>query len=92
VGDKIEVMCELYSLWGTHAAERICRALEDYGIFLVEDPINKMDDARALADLRRRVNIVDGMVQAPTGPGLGMALKPSVKARPDAIIRESKRL
>lgn len=190
VGDKIEVMCELHSLWGTHAAERICRALEDYGIFWVEDPINKMDDARALADLRRRVKvpicgsetlagavsfrklleadaldvvmldtgwcggltegrkiaalteafckplaphdctgpvalmsglhlalhaptaiyqevvrasmstwyrelvtglpvIVDGMVQAPTAPGLGMALKPSVKARPDAIIRES---
>lgn len=52
VGDKIEIMCELHSLWGSHAALRICRALEDYGIFWAEDPIAKMDDARALADLR----------------------------------------
>ncbi len=52
VGDQIEIMCELHSLWGSHAALRICRALEDYGIFWAEDPIAKMDDAHALADLR----------------------------------------
>lgn len=57
VGDKIEIMCEMHSMWGTHAAERICRGLEDYNVFWVEDPLNKMDDARALADLRRRVNV-----------------------------------
>src|SRR3954452_16664805 len=33
VGDRIEVMCELHSLWGSHAAIRICRALEDYEVF-----------------------------------------------------------
>jgi galactonate dehydratase len=54
VGDRIEVMCELHSLWGLHAATRICRGLEQYGVFWAEDPINKMDDARALADLRRQ--------------------------------------
>jgi len=54
VGDKIEILCELHSLWGTHAAIRICRALEDVGVFWAEDPIAKMDDARALADLRRQ--------------------------------------
>lgn len=54
VGDKIEVMCELHSLWGTHAAARICRALEDYGVFWAEDPIAKMDDVAGLADLRRQ--------------------------------------
>ncbi len=54
VGDRIEVMCELHSLWGLHAATRICRGLEDYGVFWAEDPISKMDDARALADLRRQ--------------------------------------
>lgn len=54
VGDRIEVMCELHSLWGTHAAARICRALEDYGVFWIEDPIFKMDDAPALLDLRRQ--------------------------------------
>jgi galactonate dehydratase len=54
VGGRIEVMCELHSLWGSHAATRICRALEDVGVFWAEDPIGKMDDARALADLRRQ--------------------------------------
>ncbi|EPX78757.1 mandelate racemase/muconate lactonizing enzyme family protein [Salipiger mucosus] len=57
VGDRIEIMAELHSLWSSHAAERICRALEDYGVFWVEDPIGKMDDARALADLRRRTSV-----------------------------------
>lgn len=54
VGDGIEVMCELHSLWSSHAAIRICRALEDVGVFWAEDPIAKMDDARTLADLRRQ--------------------------------------
>lgn len=54
VGDRIEVMCELHSLWSSHAAARICRALEDVGVFWAEDPIAKMDDAQALADLRRQ--------------------------------------
>ncbi len=57
VGDRIEVMCELHSLWSSYAAERICRALEDYNIFWVEDPINKMDNFKALADLRQRVRV-----------------------------------
>ncbi len=54
VGDRIEVMCELHSLWGTQPALRICRALEDYGVFWAEDPVGKMDDVAALADLRRQ--------------------------------------
>jgi galactonate dehydratase len=54
VGDRIEVMCELHSMWGSHAATRICRALEDYGVFWAEDPISKMDDVTTLADLRRQ--------------------------------------
>ena len=53
-GDRIEIMAELHSLWGTHSALRICRALEDYGVFWAEDPISKMDDAASLADLRRQ--------------------------------------
>lgn len=57
VGDRIEIMCELHSLWGSHAATRICRALEDYDIFWAEDPIGKMDDAIALADLRRQTRV-----------------------------------
>ena len=54
VGDRIEIMAELHSLWGAHSAHRICKALEDYGVFWAEDPICKMDDAAGLADLRRQ--------------------------------------
>jgi len=54
VGDRIEIMCEMHSLWGSQAAARICDALEDYGVFWAEDPIGKMDDATTLADLRRQ--------------------------------------
>jgi galactonate dehydratase len=54
VGDRIEIMCELHSLWGAHSAVRICRALEEYGVFWAEDPVGKMDDVAGLADLRRQ--------------------------------------
>jgi L-alanine-DL-glutamate epimerase-like enolase superfamily enzyme len=54
VGDKIEVMAELHSLWNTTSAIRICRALEDYGVLWAEDPIVKMDDVQGLTDLRRQ--------------------------------------
>ncbi|QHI99907.1 mandelate racemase/muconate lactonizing enzyme family protein [Xylophilus rhododendri] len=57
VGNRIEVMCELHSLFGTHSAQRICQALEDYDVFWVEDPLCKMDDAAGLADLRRRTRV-----------------------------------
>ncbi|MGC3986740.1 MAG: mandelate racemase/muconate lactonizing enzyme family protein [Pseudorhodoferax sp.] len=57
VGNRIEVMCELHSLFGGHSALRICQALEDYGVFWVEDPLNKMDDVAGLADLRRRTRV-----------------------------------
>jgi len=54
VGDKIEVMAELHSLWNTTSAIRICQALEEYGVLWAEDPILKMDDVHGLADLRRQ--------------------------------------
>lgn len=57
VGNQIEVMCELHSLFGGHSALRICQALEDYNVFWVEDPLNKMDDVAGLADLRRRTRV-----------------------------------
>ncbi|SEB05165.1 mandelate racemase/muconate lactonizing enzyme family protein [Variovorax sp. YR216] len=57
VGNRIEVMCELHSLFGGHSALRICQALEDYDVFWVEDPLCKMDDYVALADLRRRTRV-----------------------------------
>ncbi len=57
VGDRIEVMCELHSMWGTHAAARICRGLEEFGVFWAEDPIGKMDDVASLAMLRRQTRV-----------------------------------
>jgi L-alanine-DL-glutamate epimerase-like enolase superfamily enzyme len=57
VGERIEVMCELRSMWSSPAAIRICQALEQFGIFWAEDPIARMDDARALADLRRQTRV-----------------------------------
>ena len=54
VGDGIDIMCEMHSLWTSHAAARICRALEEFGVFWAEDPIGKMSDVAALADLRRQ--------------------------------------
>ena len=57
VGNQIEVMCELHSLFGGHSALRICQALEDYNVFWVEDPLCKMDDVAGLADLRRRTRV-----------------------------------
>lgn len=57
VGSRIEVMAELHSLWNAPAAERIARALEAYDVHWVEDPIAKMNDVAALADLRRRTRV-----------------------------------
>ncbi|MFC4273958.1 mandelate racemase/muconate lactonizing enzyme family protein [Achromobacter aloeverae] len=57
VGDRIDVMCELHSMWTAGAAARICRGLEEYGVFWAEDPIAKMDDVQALADLRRQTRV-----------------------------------
>ena len=55
VGDSIEIMAELHSLWAVQPAIRIAHALEDYGVFWVEDPICKMDDVESLAFVRASV-------------------------------------
>ncbi|MFP3403537.1 mandelate racemase/muconate lactonizing enzyme family protein [Pseudomonas sp. SIMBA_065] len=57
VGDRIEIMCELHSLWDSTAALRICQALEPFDVYWVEDPLCKMDDPQALADLRNRTRV-----------------------------------
>lgn len=53
VGDRMEVMAELHSLWSLPAAARICQALAPIRPLWVEDPIAKMDDAASLSELRR---------------------------------------
>lgn len=47
VGDKIEIMVELHSLWNLTTAKKIAHVLEDYRPFWYEDPI-KMDNMDAL--------------------------------------------
>ncbi|MGH0053468.1 MAG: mandelate racemase/muconate lactonizing enzyme family protein [Sphaerochaetaceae bacterium] len=54
VGGKIEVMCELHSMWSLPAAVRICQALEEFNVFWAEDPLCKMDDIQALHYLRSK--------------------------------------
>jgi L-alanine-DL-glutamate epimerase-like enolase superfamily enzyme len=53
LGERMEVMAELHSLWSLPAAARICNALAPIKPFWVEDPIGKMDDAASLMELRR---------------------------------------
>jgi L-alanine-DL-glutamate epimerase-like enolase superfamily enzyme len=43
VGDRMEIMCEMHSLWTLPPAIRIGQALRDVAPFWVEDPI-RMDD------------------------------------------------
>ena len=42
VGDKMEIMCELHSLWNVPSAKRICHALKDFELTWIEDPV-RMD-------------------------------------------------
>ncbi len=55
VGERMEIMAELHSLWSMPAAFQICKALEEFDITWAEDPIAKMDDVASLAELRRSV-------------------------------------
>ncbi len=49
VGDRIDIMVEMHSLWKLPTAKRIAQALEQYSPYWYEDPI-KMDSLQALAD------------------------------------------
>ena len=51
VGDRMEIMCEMHSLWTLPAAIRIGHALRDVAPFWVEDPI-RMDDPATLRRFR----------------------------------------
>lgn len=50
-GDRMEIMVELHGLWDVVPATRICRALEEYRPYWVEDPI-ELDSDDALRRLR----------------------------------------
>lgn len=42
VGDKMEIMCELHSLWNVPSARQVCHALNDFDLTWIEDPV-RMD-------------------------------------------------
>ena len=48
VGDKMEIMCELHSLWNVPSAKRICHALREFNLTWIEDPV-RMDHAGNIA-------------------------------------------
>jgi L-alanine-DL-glutamate epimerase-like enolase superfamily enzyme len=52
VGDRMDVMCELHSLWNRPQATRIARALEPYDPLWVEDPV-VMDHMDAIGEVAR---------------------------------------
>jgi L-alanine-DL-glutamate epimerase-like enolase superfamily enzyme len=56
VGNRIEIMCELHSMWNLPMAIRIAKALEPYDPFWAEDPV-KMDNITALAEFARSTRI-----------------------------------
>lgn len=53
VGDKMEIMVELHSLWNLPTAKQIARALEPYKPTWYEDPI-RMNCRRRLPNMRAR--------------------------------------
>lgn len=56
VGDRIEIMVELHSLWNLPAAIRIARALEEFEPSWYEDPL-RMDNVKTLAEFARSTRI-----------------------------------
>ncbi len=47
LGDKVDIMAELHSMWNRPEAVKICRALEDFHPLWIEDPV-KMDHLSSL--------------------------------------------
>lgn len=56
VGDEIEIMVEMHSLWDLPTAKRIAQALEPFRPYWFEDPI-RMDNAKSLAEFARATRV-----------------------------------
>jgi len=56
VGDRMEIMVELHSLWDLTCAKKIAQALEEYTPTWYEDPL-RMDDLDALVDFARSTRV-----------------------------------
>ena len=52
VGDRMDIMCELHSMWNRPSAVKIARALEEIGPLWVEDPVF-MDHMASLGEVAR---------------------------------------
>ena len=50
VGDKMEIMAELHSMWNVPMAQRIANALEPYDLTWLEDPVH-MDELEKVGDV-----------------------------------------
>lgn len=57
VGDKIDIMLEMHSLWNLPTAMKIAREVANYSPFWFEDPI-RMNNAQALAEFTRATPIM----------------------------------
>ena len=56
VGDRMDIMVELHSLWNLTTAKRIARALEPFAPTWLEDPI-RMNSPQALAEYARATHV-----------------------------------
>ncbi len=56
VGDRMQIMLEMHSLWSLPAAVEIARAVEPYGVYWIEDPI-PANGVSSLADFRAQTKI-----------------------------------
>ncbi|MGO4852838.1 mandelate racemase/muconate lactonizing enzyme family protein [Phaeovulum sp. W22_SRMD_FR3] len=56
VGDKMEIMVEMHSLWNLPTAKEIARAIEPYTPRWYEDPI-RMNSPQALAEFARSTHV-----------------------------------
>jgi len=55
VGDKMDIMLECHSLWNLPTAVTISRALEDFDLFWIEDPI-RMDRLATIGEFKARTS------------------------------------
>ncbi len=56
VGNKMDVMVEMHSLWNLSSAKRIAKAVEPFNPFWFEDPI-PMDNIDALVEFRKSTEV-----------------------------------
>jgi L-alanine-DL-glutamate epimerase-like enolase superfamily enzyme len=56
VGDRMEIMVEMHSLWNLPCARQIAQALEEYAPTWYEDPL-RMDDLDALVEFARATRV-----------------------------------